>query len=159
MSHFSTSAGLYQTDVDYSNTRLVRKSDNHCAFTILQAYLNQKRLDAEAKRLHTNAQEFAKQVCHSRYLGFSYPSSKLRCWAVTTWLCCPLITWQFQKIIIYVTTVNIVYCDPSRGVEVLFTWRKYFMTLFLTQEWQPSAFFQLRTNIYKFGPLITSLDQ
>ena len=67
MSHFSTSAGLYQTDVDYSNTILVRKSDNHCAFTILQAYLNQKRLDAEAKRLHTNAQEFAKQVCHSIY--------------------------------------------------------------------------------------------
>ena len=41
---------------------LILKNDHTFFFSVAQAYLNQKRLDAEAKQLHLGATNFSKQT-------------------------------------------------------------------------------------------------
>lgn len=45
-----------------ASAELTQALVDHLNVGVAQAYLNQKKLDAEAKRLHTNAQEFSKQT-------------------------------------------------------------------------------------------------
>lgn len=58
---------------------------DHLNVGVAQAYLNQKRLDAEAKRLHCNATEFAKQTQNWITLVDSFNSSLKELGDVKAW--------------------------------------------------------------------------
>ena len=58
---------------------------DHLNVGVAQAYLNQKRLDAEAKRLHCNATEFAKQTQNWISLVDSFNGSLKELGDVKSW--------------------------------------------------------------------------
>lgn len=58
---------------------------DHLNVGVAQAYLNQKRLDAEAKRLHGNATEFAKQTQNWITLVDSFNTSLKELGDVKSW--------------------------------------------------------------------------
>jgi len=58
---------------------------DHLNVGVAQAYLNQKRLDAEAKRLHANATEFAKQTQNWISLVDSFNGSLKELGDVKSW--------------------------------------------------------------------------
>ena len=58
---------------------------DHLNVGVAQAYLNQKRLDAEAKRLHSNATEFAKQTQNWISLVDSFNTSLKELGDIKSW--------------------------------------------------------------------------
>ena len=58
---------------------------DHLNVGVAQAYLNQKKLDAEAKRLHSNATEFAKQTQHWISLVDSFNTSLKELGDIKSW--------------------------------------------------------------------------
>ena len=58
---------------------------DHLNVGVAQAYLNQKKLDAEAKRLHSNATEFAKQTQHWISLVDSFNTSLKEIGDIKSW--------------------------------------------------------------------------
>lgn len=58
---------------------------NHHGYSVAQAYLNQKRLDTEAKHLHHNATNFAKQTHQWLQLVQNFSSSLKEIGDVENW--------------------------------------------------------------------------
>ena len=58
---------------------------DHLNVGVAQAYLNQKKLDAEAKRLHSNATEFAKQTQNWISLVDSFNTSLKELGDIKSW--------------------------------------------------------------------------
>jgi len=72
-------------EADAAAANLTAALVDHLNVGVAQAYLNQKRLDAEAKQLHTNATEFSKQTSNWLQLVNSFNTTLKDLGDVESW--------------------------------------------------------------------------
>uniref|UniRef100_A0A6M2CVK3 Biogenesis of lysosome-related organelles complex 1 subunit 1 n=1 Tax=Rhipicephalus microplus TaxID=6941 RepID=A0A6M2CVK3_RHIMP len=92
---------------------------DHLNVGVAQAYLNQRKLDAEAKQLHTNATNFSKQAANWLHLVDNFNHALKELGDIENWAKSIEADMVISAWLIGLQNICLRLCSPSRGLGYL----------------------------------------